>query len=77
MYVAIDGVWIVNGFIDRLYPPLGTTSNYKAIANLHTLQINATPVKLFPACCVFISLSLGTASNKAYSSASRAHVLSS
>jgi hypothetical protein len=29
--------WI--GFTDKLYTPLGTTSNYSAIADLHTLQV--------------------------------------
>jgi hypothetical protein len=33
------GYGMVNGFIDHLYTSLGTTSNYSAIANLHTLQI--------------------------------------
>jgi hypothetical protein len=29
--------WVI-GFIDTLYTLLGTTGNYSAIANLHTLQ---------------------------------------
>jgi hypothetical protein len=29
--------WI--GFTDHLYTPLGTTSNYSAIVDLHSLQI--------------------------------------
>jgi hypothetical protein len=33
------------GFIDHLYTQLGTTSNYSAIANLHTSQI--TTAKFF------------------------------
>jgi hypothetical protein len=37
----------VNGFINHLYTPLGTKSNYSAIANLHTLQITTAPVKPF------------------------------
>jgi hypothetical protein len=37
----------MNGFIDYLYTPLGTTSNYSAIADLHTLQITAAPAKPF------------------------------
>jgi hypothetical protein len=61
------------GIIDHLYTPLGTTSNYSAIANLHNLQITTAPLKLFPACCVFNSLSLATASNSGDSSVSRAH----
>jgi hypothetical protein len=35
------------GFIDHFYTPLGTTSNYSAIANLHTLQITTAPAKAF------------------------------
>jgi hypothetical protein len=34
----MDGVWVG----DHLYTPLGTTSNYGAIADLHTLQITST-----------------------------------
>jgi hypothetical protein len=33
------------GFIDHLYTQLGTTSNYSAIANLHTLQITTAFAK--------------------------------
>jgi hypothetical protein len=40
---------LVNGFIDHLYTPLGNTSNYSAIADLHTLQITTAPAKPFPA----------------------------
>jgi hypothetical protein len=32
--------WMI-GFIDTLYTPLGTTGNYRAIADLHTLQFTA------------------------------------
>jgi hypothetical protein len=34
--VTIDGVW-TGEWIDRLYTPLGTTSDYRAIADQHTL----------------------------------------
>jgi hypothetical protein len=51
------------GFIDHLYTQLGTTSIYSAIATLHTLQITTTHAKSFPACYVFTSRSLVTASN--------------
>jgi hypothetical protein len=77
------GVWLktgyglVNGFTDHLYTPLRTTSNYSAIANLHTLQFTTAPVKSFKACCVFISRSVATDSNGWNSSASHAQVLSS
>jgi hypothetical protein len=38
-----DGVldWMI-GFTDALYTPLGTTGNYSAIADLHTLQFTVT-----------------------------------
>jgi hypothetical protein len=62
------------GFIDFFSTRLGTTSNYSAIANLHTLQITTAPAKPFPACCVFTSHSLVTDSNSGHSS--RAHALS-
>jgi hypothetical protein len=32
----------MNEFIDTLYPPLGTTSNYSAIADLHTSEFTVT-----------------------------------
>jgi hypothetical protein len=37
----------VNGFIDHLYTRLGTTSNYGATADLHTLQITTANTKSF------------------------------
>jgi hypothetical protein len=39
MCVTVDGHGLVNGFIDHLYIPLGTTSNHNAIADFHTFQI--------------------------------------
>jgi hypothetical protein len=66
----------VNGFIYHLFTRLGATSNYNAIADLHTLQIPTATAKPFPACCVFTSRSLVTASNSGDYSASRAQVLS-
>jgi hypothetical protein len=56
---------------------LGSTGNYNAIPNFHTLQITAAPTKPFPACSVLTSRSLETASNSGDSSASRAQVLMS
>jgi hypothetical protein len=53
----------VNGFIDHLHTPLGTTSTYNTIADFHTSQTTTAPAKPFPACCVFISHSLATAAN--------------
>jgi hypothetical protein len=63
------------GFIDHLYAPLGTTSNYSAITNLHTLKITTAPAELFAVCCVFNSRSLAMASNSGDPSASRARVV--
>jgi hypothetical protein len=57
------------GFIDHLCTHFGTTSNYSAIANLHTSQITIAHAKSFPACCVFSSRSLVTASSSGVSSA--------
>jgi hypothetical protein len=74
--VTIDGIWLVNGFIDHLCTRLGTTSNYNATANLHNSQITAALSKRLPACCLHQPLPT-TASNSGESSASRAHFLSS
>jgi hypothetical protein len=41
--VTIDGVWSGHS----IYWPLGTTSNYSAIANVHTLQNTTAPAKPF------------------------------
>jgi hypothetical protein len=41
-----------------------------AIANFHDSQITTAPDKNFPACCVFTSRSLATASNRGDSSGS-------
>jgi hypothetical protein len=65
------GYGLVNGFIDRLYTPLGTTSNYSA----DNLKITTAPAKAFAAYWVFTSHCLATASNSGGSSASRAHVV--
>jgi hypothetical protein len=71
------GFGLANGFIDHLYTPLGTTSNYSAIPNLHILQITAAPAKSSPACSVSNSRSLATPANNWDSSATRAQVVSS
>jgi hypothetical protein len=71
------GFGLVNGFIDLLYTRLVSTSNYSDTANRHNSQITTAPAKPFPACCVFTSQSLATASNSGDSLASRAQVLSS
>jgi hypothetical protein len=69
--VTIDEVWTGYGFIGHIHTPLGTTSNYNAIANL------TPPAKPFPACCVLTSCPLVTSSNSGDSSAYRAQVLPS
>jgi hypothetical protein len=65
------------GFIDHLYIQLGTTSNYSATPDLHTLQITTAHAKTFPACCVFNSRFLVTASNSGDSSSSCAQFIPS
>jgi hypothetical protein len=57
-------------FSDHLNTQLVITFNYSAIADLHTLQITTAHTKSFPACSVFTSSCLVTASNNGYSSAS-------
>jgi hypothetical protein len=52
-------VWMI-GFNDALYTPLGTTGNYSAIADLHTLQFTVTHALLFS---VFTSRILATGFN--------------
>jgi hypothetical protein len=52
---------LVNGFIDHLYTPLRTTSNYSAIASLHILEITTVAAKLYQAFCLLNNRSLGTA----------------
>jgi hypothetical protein len=44
--MTIDEAWTAE-WIDHLYTPLGTTSNYSAIAILYTLQITTAPAKPF------------------------------
>jgi hypothetical protein len=51
------------GFIDNLYAPLTTISNYNTIADFHTLQITTEHGKSFPTCCVFTSRFLVTTSS--------------
>jgi hypothetical protein len=62
-------------WILALLTPLGTTSNYSATSDLHTLQLTTAPAKPSPVCSVINSPSLATASNSANSSASRAQFL--
>jgi hypothetical protein len=54
-------------FTDHLYTRLGTASSHSAVANPHTLQITTNS---FPACCVFSSRSVVTASKSVDSSVS-------
>jgi hypothetical protein len=53
--------WLMDSL--TTYTHLRTTSNYSATASLRTLQITIAAAKFFPACYVFISSSLSTASN--------------
>jgi hypothetical protein len=69
------GYGLVNRFIDHLYTPLGTTSNYSATANLRTLQITASNIKIFQARTLFNSCFLVTDVNSGDSSASHIQVL--
>jgi hypothetical protein len=62
------------GFIDHMYTPPRTTSNYSAIDNLHNSQITTAPAKPFPVCWCLTSCSL-TASNSGDSSASSGQIL--
>jgi hypothetical protein len=64
------------GFSNHLYTPLGSTSNYSAIVNLHTSQITTTHAKSLAA-CVLNNRSPSTASKSRDFSASHAQVLSS
>jgi hypothetical protein len=50
------------GLLDHFTTRLETASNYSAIANLHNSEITTAPVKPFPACFVYTSCSLVTAS---------------
>jgi hypothetical protein len=63
----------VNKFTD--HTRLGTTNNYRTAVNLNNSQITTAPAKHFPACYVFSSRSLATASNSGGSSISRIQVL--
>jgi hypothetical protein len=72
----MDGVWIGElDLLTHLYIPLGTAGNYSATANLHNSQITTATAKPSPACSVFNSRSLASASNSEDSLASRAHVI--
>jgi hypothetical protein len=68
------GYGLVIGFIDHLCTPLGSTSNYSAIADFHTLQVTAANTKSSPARSVFNRHFLVTASNSGDSSAARTYV---
>jgi hypothetical protein len=63
----------MNGFIDHLYTPLRTTSNYSATANLHNSRFTTAGAKPFLACRVSTYRPLATASNSGDSSASCSH----
>jgi hypothetical protein len=67
----------MTGFIDHMYTPLETTSNYSATAYLHNSQITTGPAKLFVAYYIFTIRSLATASNSRDSSSSGAQIFPS
>jgi hypothetical protein len=65
--VTIDGIWIGEWIYWPLYTRLGTTSNYSAIADIHTLQITAAHAKpqsciVFPSRCLVSALNNGDSS---------------
>jgi hypothetical protein len=68
------GFGFKNRFTDYLYTRLGTAI---ITANLQNSQVTTAPASPFPACWVFTSRFVATASNNGDSSASRAQVLSS
>jgi hypothetical protein len=43
--VTTDGYELANGFIDHLYRPLRTTSNYSATDTVHNAEIATAPAK--------------------------------
>jgi hypothetical protein len=57
------GFWIGYWIYWHSYTRLGTTSNYSALADLHTLQITTAHAKPVPGCCVFTSHFLVSASS--------------
>jgi hypothetical protein len=66
------GCGLMYGFIDHLYTPLGTTRNYSAIADFHTLQIITATIKPFSS---LLCLHQPFPGNSGYSSASRGHII--
>jgi hypothetical protein len=70
MNVTLDGVWIGYWIYLPLNAQLVITLNYSAIADFYTLPITTAHAKSFPASGVFTNISLVTASNNGYSSAS-------
>jgi hypothetical protein len=65
----------VNGFIDHLHTPLRSTSNYSAIANLHTLQITIAPAKHFSSLLCFHLPFPGNGFDRRESASSQVQVL--
>jgi hypothetical protein len=74
MFQGCDYRWDMDWILDLL-TQLGTTTNYSAIADLHTLHIIAANTKSFPARSVFNSRFLVTDGKSGDSSDSRAQVL--
>jgi hypothetical protein len=71
VWLTLDGGFVLDiGFVDHFNTQFVSTLNYSTITNFHILQITAAHAKSFPACSVFTSSCLVTASNNDYSSAS-------
>jgi hypothetical protein len=66
----LTGYGLDIGLIEHLYTALGTTRNYRAIGDVHTLQITTAHTKPFPDCLVLTSRSLAMTSNSGDSSPS-------
>jgi hypothetical protein len=71
----MNGTWIDHSIQWSLRHTIRTTSNYSVTANLNALQITAANINPSPACNMFNSRFLVTASNSGDYSAPRAQVL--
>jgi hypothetical protein len=65
VWVTIDGVGLVIGFMEHLYTRLVTASKYNAVTNSRTLQFTTARIKSSQS--VFTSRCLMTASNRVLS----------
>jgi hypothetical protein len=74
--VTIDGV-LIGEWNDYVYTPLGTTSNYSTVPNLHPLQMTTAPAKPSSTRLYLHQPFPNNGFNSGDSSASRVHVISS